>query len=449
MKSRRLRVVGVVWPVGVFLLWWLTSGDDVGYNLWRRYETPVALFNIVVTVFSLAASYVVLSPPREIAQRTLRVTVAGLAAGLTLGLLELPVLFGYDYALVLRMSQADTWLQLASGVNRADPELIHVHHPHTRYTGTVTGNLVASGIPSPIPYAVDVAYDRYGFRNDEDLTQADVVAIGDSFVEGAETAQTQTVVAELGRQLGVTVANLGQSNYGPQQELVVLRRYGVPLAPRVVVWFFFGGNDLRDVDTYERQRRDLAGNSTRRPLRKRWFARNALKVLSEWTTPRRQQPSDNVRRRRVTYTNADGQTETLYLDANEGPWGPHQWEVATKTLRAAQDVTQRIGAQLLVVYIPRKFRVYKGFVHSEPDSVTRSWQLNNLPDVLAEWSVDHGIEFLDATVPLRAAVAQGESVYLPDDVHWNAAGHRVVGAAVSRRIERISGLAPAGAGASR
>ena len=128
----------------------------------------------------------------------------------------------------------------------------------------MTGNLARLGA-IPVTYNVDVAYHRNGFRNDEDLTRADIVAIGDSFVEGAETPRSLTVVGELGRRLGVTVANLGQSGYGPQQELVVLRRYGLPLAPKNVVWFLFGGNDLSDVSAYEWRRDHLEEFQRLRP----------------------------------------------------------------------------------------------------------------------------------------------------------------------------------------
>src|SRR5205807_430492 len=48
-----------------------------------------------------------------------------------------------------------------------------------------------------------------------------------------------------------TVANLGQYDYGPVEELAVLRRYGLPLRPRIVVWMFFEGNDLVDVARYQ------------------------------------------------------------------------------------------------------------------------------------------------------------------------------------------------------
>ena len=47
-----------------------------------------------------------------------------------------------------------------------------------------------------------------------------------------------------------TVANLGQSGYGSQQELVVLKRYALPLHPESVVRVFYEGNDLRDAARY-------------------------------------------------------------------------------------------------------------------------------------------------------------------------------------------------------
>jgi len=96
----------------------------------------------------------------------------------------------------------------------------------------------------------DVRYDHNGFRNQTDLKSADIVVIGDSFVEGLTVSDAQLVTSLLAHLQGKVVANLGQSTYGPQQELIVLKRYGLPLRPRTVVWMFFEGNDLADVITY-------------------------------------------------------------------------------------------------------------------------------------------------------------------------------------------------------
>jgi hypothetical protein len=70
------------------------------------------------------------------------------------------------------------------------------------------------------------------------LDRADIVVIGESYIEAPmirDNALSTTVLAGL---QGRKVANLGNSGYGPQQELAVLKRFGLPLRPKVVVWAF-------------------------------------------------------------------------------------------------------------------------------------------------------------------------------------------------------------------
>ena len=90
-----------------------------------------------------------------------------------------------------------------------------------------------------------------GSATAEDLSRAEVVVLGDSFVEGGLVAADDLMTATLGRLLGCQVANLGQSAYGPQQMLAVLKRYAMPLRPRLCIWTFYEGNDLDDVERYE------------------------------------------------------------------------------------------------------------------------------------------------------------------------------------------------------
>jgi lysophospholipase L1-like esterase len=430
------------------LLWTLTAGQDAEWALWRHYTSATAALNVAVSAAILAIGYLA-AAGRDLPARLARVVAVSLAVAITLGMLELPAIVGHDYGRTFGTRTNDTWLQLATGINRRDDELIHVHLPHSHFRGSVSGNLARLGVPFPARYDVNVSYDKNGFRNDVDLTNADVVAIGDSFVEAAETAQSQTVVAELGRRLGVATVNLGQAGYGPQQELVVLQRYGAPLAPKVVVWFLFGGNDLTDAENYESQRKHLDEYLAPPPFSARSFTRNALTAIARLTTPTRRVASATARLHEATFKRSDGTTEVFYLDADEGPWEPHQWQITSAALAAAHDVASRIGAELLVVYIPRKLRVYRGFITAAPEAFANRWEPNNLPDVVGAFCQQHEILFLDSTAPLRAAVASGESVYLPDDVHWNPAGHRVVAAAVAERIQQMGKLPPVSVGARR
>jgi hypothetical protein len=197
------------------------------------------------------------------------------------------------------------------------------------------------------------------------------------------------------------------------------------------------GNDLTDVDVYEWRHQHLAEFLAPPPLPARSFTRNALTALARLTTPSRPGASADARHYEMTFTRADGTREVLYLDRDEGPWTQHQWDVLSATLLEARALSAEAGAEFLTVYIPRKLRVYLGAIDSPPESFARTWHPNNLPEVMDDFCRQHGIPFLDATVVLRKAVGAGESVYLPDDVHWNAAGHRVVAAAVAERLQQI------------
>jgi hypothetical protein len=88
--------------------------------------------------------------------------------------------------------------------------------------------------------------DRMGFRNPVDRTAADVVLLGDSMIYGHGVEETSTVRHHLEQALGRPVANLGMQAAGIHQEYQVLKRFGVPLAPRHVFLFFLV-NDIFDL----------------------------------------------------------------------------------------------------------------------------------------------------------------------------------------------------------
>ena len=120
-----------------------------------------------------------------------------------------------------------------------------------------------------------VRYDRNGFRNSIDLQKADIVVIGDSFIEGYMTAESKLATTLLGQLQGAIVANLGHLGYGPQQELVVLKRYGLPLHPHTVIWAFYEGNDLSEAQSYE-IRVAAVGSTFLQNVWFRSFTRNVL-----------------------------------------------------------------------------------------------------------------------------------------------------------------------------
>ena len=72
------------------------------------------------------------------------------------------------------------------------------------------------------------------------------------------TPESRLATTILGELTGKVVANMGHSGYCPREELVVLKRYGLPLNPSAVIWAFYEGNDFSETDGDDRQAALLA-----------------------------------------------------------------------------------------------------------------------------------------------------------------------------------------------
>jgi hypothetical protein len=96
---------------------------------------------------------------------------------------------------------------------------------------------------------IEYAADEHGFNNPKGHWQpgaADVVLIGDSFVQGYCVEVEQNIAGAM-RQLGHRVLNLGLLGNGPLAELAVLAEWGPIVRPSHVFWFYWEGNDMGDL----------------------------------------------------------------------------------------------------------------------------------------------------------------------------------------------------------
>src|SRR6202790_1194960 len=264
-------------------------------------------------------------------------------------LIESPAFIGaFDYRTVI--GPEHLWW----APNIVDPELLQVHRPHAHQSGAARGGLISWGYQIPesdkVLYQWDVTYDHNGFRNQSDLKSADMVVIGDSFVEGLTVPDSQLTTSLLARLQGDVVANLGQSAYGPQQELVVLKRYGLPLQPRTVVWMFFEGNDLEDVVAYRKATSNPDGFWKSFYLRS--FSRNAAKGVKRIFFP---PPKPPGAKRVAAFQASDGKTLTLYFVYLSPPLSDQHLssiDETTRTIATAHRLSAAQGARLIFVFVP-------------------------------------------------------------------------------------------------
>lgn len=218
--------------------------------------------------------------------------------------------------------------------------------------------------------------DRYGFNNPDGVWDKKVQAvfIGDSFVHGACVDRNEDIAGSM-RGLGLTAVNLGVTGNGPLIELATLREYGRKLKPKLVFWFYYEENDIRDLrhesasrtllrylqdDSY---RQDLPSrqaeidpaiesfiDSSRSPatsgLRKVAWALSfvQLGILGDWL-----------------FNSSNPLTRNRLFDAGEYKTELQQLE---EILRKARQETESWGGKIAFVYLPRWSR----YAHGESEA---------------------------------------------------------------------------------
>jgi hypothetical protein len=407
-----------------------------GYAIWRPmppqvgsilhafgvYDSEALVGNFLLTYALACVGYLALAKARF----ALRVARVGLLTGVLIvlaGMLELPALTGFfDYRELFYPRIPGS---LGSHNRVYQPGIAFSRPAHDEFESVQLGGAaIHYRLVGHRRYRARHRYDARGYRNTRDLEKADVVLIGDSFLEGPRVDQDVIVSEVLGERLGVPVASFGQSDYGPVQELQVMRKLALGLEPRIVVWFFYEGNDVVFLEHYG-ERLALTIQDEERFVR-RSFTLNALDYLIRAANLNALGSQGD--RRWASWIDAAGQRERIYFTAAGSPPSSNReaaLESVLRVLKAARRDAHAAGARFLLAFVPMKLRVYRDLVSFPPDSESQRWKLDDLPQRLGAWAQQNSIPYLDLTRPLFSAAEAGALVYLADDAHWSPEGHRV------------------------
>jgi hypothetical protein len=226
----------------------------------------------------------------------------------------------------------------------------------------------------------DVIYhsDGFGFNNPPEVWTSgtpDVALIGDSFVHGI-CVPAGDQLATLIRQTSPATLNLGVLGAGPLSELGVLREYAAPKQPRVVVWFFYEGNDIEDLEKERNSpllqyldptfTQDLMSQQPAVDSMLRGFADSVLSSESTMTPGLRDLPGmlkiPRVRKAiGMVVANAPNRIEQKNFD------------VLDSVFAVAKREVDKWGGKLFIAYLPdyhrfdRKVLAYSGYVHNNAE----------------------------------------------------------------------------------
>jgi hypothetical protein len=212
-----------------------------------------------------------------------------------------------------------------------------------------------------------------------------IMAIGDSFTAGADVDPGRGFVDLLRNRLGPLV-NLGCSWNGPLIELAALVEYGPVVRPRTVLWFFYEGNDLTDLELELRSpllRRYLEPGFTQALARQPDVLAGLLRAYVDQRV-QRVPPTDAAARPLEFVIYGDNPRGPRPIDWNHVltlqnlRWGqglldlPERRDTLDRlgeVLARAQGVARGWGGEIVLVYLPGRQRLATRLARIESEAV--------------------------------------------------------------------------------
>jgi hypothetical protein len=281
--------------------------------------------------------------------------------------------------------------------------------------------------------------DSHGFNNPDERwhsARVDIVALGDSFTHGYCVPPEANFIARI-RQHYPTTLNLGIAGDGPLLMLAKMKEYVPALHPKIVLWFYYEGNDLTDLQKERKNAlltRYLEDGFTQKDLARQNEVDRAIKSQ----LPRLKATEEENRRRRASIL--DYLREFIKLPLLRGKLGlvggvDRDQILAGKDLETAnmdvfRDILVRakaqadaVDTQLYFVYLPEWARYTK----------LRTWGGEKRDDVL-KLVRGLGIPIIDID-PVFQANGDPLSLFPFRAVgHYIETGHRLVAEEVLRMI---------------
>jgi hypothetical protein len=312
--------------------------------------------------------------------------------------------------------------------------------------------------------------DANGFRNSppEKATYG-IVALGDSFTRASGVATPWT--QKLAEYTGSDVLNLGEVGFGPQDELKVLRQYGLKKRPQWVILAYFEGNDLYDAASYEQASPFILfrfGKYILNQSLEAWYGKRP-------TTASAAPPSDY--RYPITMTINHKDIETVFFPSyiswlslsRDSIEASQNYRLVRETILQMQELSEAAGANFLLIYVPSKSHIYLPYVN-DPETIAQIFtdvplielddtgslqfrestvtpelvrqHMDDQAHLLADFATENHIHFLNLTPIFQEEAGAGAELYYAFDTHWNQLGHDLAAVSINEYMEEILPTTP-------
>jgi hypothetical protein len=285
--------------------------------------------------------------------------------------------------------------------------------------------------------------DEFGFRNPRNVWNGpplDAVLLGDSFVSGSCVGEGQDMTSTIRSRVPATVG-VAVGGFGPLMALAALREYVSPYRPKVVIWFYYEGNDLQDLLM------ETQDSTLRKYLDDPAFSQGLITHREEIQAQLREflsallsqagRNADSVREplEPIMWLKMTVKLYRVRTTLGLADWGSGCCDVVRydQIIARAQDTVGRWKGRLMFVYLPS----WRGL--ALPPWLRGEAALRARGDVL-QAVAGRGIPIVDAHALLRES-GSFHTHFAGPGLHFNAAGYARVAKAIVDSLPAVLRIA--------
>ncbi len=289
-----------------------------------------------------------------------------------------------------------------------------------------------------------------GFRTAPVDFKVDAVVVGDSFGL-CFTERSACWVTHLAERTGWGVVNLSQPVTGTTSHARILRDFGQPLEPPLVIWQFFGNDfyddyglavfrdEIEPVNAPDDS--DSGSGAGLSPLN--WLRHHSVAVAvieTAFTGRFVGLPESDSKPYRVRYGTDDDhllqfgsqyEQQALNMQSAENQIG---YQLSRQAFRQSQELITQWGGQLVVVLIPTREEVYSHLTAPVMGDAAID-RLASAREAMRQLCDELSLRCYDPTATLQDHAQAGEALYYSDDMHLNPHGNAVLAEALTAWLD--------------
>ena len=278
-----------------------------------------------------------------------------------------------------------------------------------------------------------------------------IALLGDSFVEGFTTNESDSIAEVLEKQLNESkagkheVLNFGCSSFSPSLEYYLLKELVHKFRPDMIVLLFHVTDVSNDWEYEKAKVTDLNGRISGI---NGYTNKGALYALLEKSVFLRAvvQKFKLIKKLRRLDVDKEYHLTDSYFAMFKDEYSEldlNAWELTQSYITRIREWADNAGAPFLIVAIPVGPQVEELVRNSDVElKFPKDWQnlqSTKMQDILYEWSKSEGVDYLDL-LPYATAYKENnmdEILFYPLDQHFTSSGNRVAARSIYEKIIEI------------